>query len=79
MFCISELATYCVFPKIIDALDELSCSMESSSHDFAGNFIAQEFLPEEIKGCTFFQAGSSSKEQAIEKNQNKLWSNKYNK
>jgi putative ATPase len=49
------------------------------SHDFAGNFIAQEFLPEEIKGCTFFQAGSSSKEQAIEKNQNKLWSNKYNK
>ena len=49
------------------------------SHDFAGNFIAQEFLPEEIKGSTFFQAGSSSKEQAIEKNQNKLWSNKYNK
>jgi len=49
------------------------------SHDFSGNFIAQEFLPKEIKGSTFFQAGSSSKEQAIEKNQNKLWRNKYNK
>jgi putative ATPase len=49
------------------------------SHDFDGNFIAQEFLPEEIKGSTFFEAGSSPKEQAIEKNQSKLWSNKYNK
>ncbi|MCH1479271.1 MAG: replication-associated recombination protein A [Crocinitomicaceae bacterium] len=49
------------------------------SHDFDGNFIAQEFLPEEIKGSTFFEAGSSAKEQAIEKNQSKLWSNKYNK
>lgn len=49
------------------------------SHDFDGNFIAQEFLPEEIQGSTFFEAGSSAKEQAIEKNQSKLWSNKYNK
>ncbi len=49
------------------------------SHDFEGNFIAQEFLPEEIVGTSFFNAGSSSKEQEIEKNQQRLWKNKYKK
>ena len=49
------------------------------SHDFDGNFIAQEYLPQEIKGTTFFNAGSSSKEQEIEQNQQHLWKNKYKK
>jgi putative ATPase len=49
------------------------------SHDFDGNFVAQEFLPEEIKGLSFYKAGSSAKEQTIAQNQNKLWNNKYKK
>ena len=49
------------------------------SHDFDGNFAAQEFLPEEIKGSSFYKAGSSPKEKDIENNQNALWKNKYKK
>lgn len=49
------------------------------SHDFDGNFAAQEFLPKEISGSAFFQAGSSPKERDIEENQNRLWKNKYKK
>ena len=49
------------------------------SHDFDGNFAEQEFLPDEVKGASFFKAGSSSKEKEIEEKQNQLWKNKYNK
>ncbi|NBW59925.1 MAG: replication-associated recombination protein A, partial [Crocinitomicaceae bacterium] len=37
------------------------------SHDFPGNFAVQEFLPEELKGMNFFNAGSNAKEQEIAK------------
>lgn len=47
------------------------------SHDFQGNFIAQEFLPEEIKGTNFYKAGSSIKEQEIAKTIESRWKNKY--
>jgi len=49
------------------------------SHDFEGNFADQEFLPDDIKGSSFYKAGSSSKEKDIEENQNRLWKNKYKK
>ena len=49
------------------------------SHDFPGNFVDQEFLPEEIQGTSFFEAGSSSKEQEIKERISKLWGEKYNK
>lgn len=47
------------------------------SHDFPGNFVQQEFLPEEIKGSTFFQAGSAKKEQETAEIILKLWGEKY--
>jgi putative ATPase len=47
------------------------------SHDFPGNFVAQEFLPEELKGMNFFNAGSNAKEQEIAKTIQTLWNNKY--
>jgi putative ATPase len=47
------------------------------SHDFPGNFVAQEFLPEELKGMNFFNAGSNAKEQEIAKIIQTLWNNKY--
>ncbi len=49
------------------------------SHDFKGNFAAQEFLPDELKGTSFYNAGSSPKEKDIQENQNRLWKNKYKK
>lgn len=47
------------------------------SHDFPGNFAEQEFMPEEIKGSSFFKGGSSKKEQEINQLINKLWKDKY--
>lgn len=47
------------------------------SHDYANNFVNQEFLPDEIKGTNFFEAGSSQKEQDIEKTIRNLWGEKY--
>lgn len=49
------------------------------SHDFPGNFVQQEFLPEEIEGTNFFRAGSSSKEQEIASQIERLWAGKYKK
>lgn len=47
------------------------------SHDYPGNFAAQNFLPQELDGTKFYQPGSSSKEQEIEKIIQSLWGNKY--
>jgi putative ATPase len=47
------------------------------SHDYPGNFKAQEFLPEEIKGTNFFSAGSNAKEQEIQKSIEQNWKEKY--
>jgi len=47
------------------------------SHDFPGNFVQQEFLPDEVKGTLFFQAGSSKKEQEIQEIIHQLWGTKY--
>jgi putative ATPase len=47
------------------------------SHDFPGNFVQQEFLPEDIAGHNFFHPGSSSKEKEINEAMQKLWESKY--
>jgi putative ATPase len=47
------------------------------SHDFTGNFAEQEFMPDEIKGTSFFKPGSSSKEQEIGINIERVWKGKY--
>ena len=47
------------------------------SHDFPGNFVVQEFLPEAIAGKNFFKAGSSKKEQEIAQVLFNLWNDKY--
>lgn len=49
------------------------------SHDFPGNFIAQEFMPEEISHVNFFHPGSSSKEQEIGRQIYEKWKDKYTK
>jgi putative ATPase len=47
------------------------------AHDFPGNFVVQEFLPDAIAGSNFFKAGSSVKEQEIAKQLYQLWNDKY--
>lgn len=47
------------------------------AHDFPGNFVVQEFLPESMAGKNFFKAGSSPKEQEMAKMLFNLWNNKY--
>lgn len=47
------------------------------SHDHPGNFVVQEFMPEEIKGASFFQAGSSKREREIEEDIKQRWQGKY--
>lgn len=47
------------------------------SHDYPGNFVNQEFMPEEVKGSSFFQPGSSPREQEIKENMKRKWGDKY--
>ena len=47
------------------------------AHDFPGNFVSQEFLPEAIIGKNFIHPGSSRKEQEIQSNIQMNWKNKY--
>lgn len=49
------------------------------SHDYSGNFVNQEFMPDEIIGSNFFTAGSSKREQEVQQNIEKLWKGKYKK
>ncbi|MFT5582055.1 MAG: putative ATPase [Psychromonas sp.] len=47
------------------------------SHDFPGNFVRQEFMPDDLTKTQFFKAGSNGREQEIEKFINERWGDKY--
>ncbi len=47
------------------------------AHDHEGNFIHQEYLPEEIKGTTLFEPGNNQREQALQKFLHDRWKDKY--
>lgn len=47
------------------------------AHNFEGNFVTQEFMPQEISNKNFFHAGDSKKEQEIKQLISTLWENKY--
>jgi putative ATPase len=47
------------------------------AHSHAGNFVDQEFLPQEISGATFYKPGNNSKEKQTEDYLKKLWGNRY--
>lgn len=48
------------------------------SHDYTGNFVVQEFLPEEIKNTVFFDPGNNPRENEMRKNLKNWWGEKYN-
>lgn len=47
------------------------------SHQHSNNFADQEFMPKEISGTSFFNAGSSQREKDIAQTIANLWQNKY--
>lgn len=48
------------------------------AHDYKGNFIEQEFLPEQLSGKVFYVPGENTKENEIRNRLKQLWKNKYN-
>ncbi|MBZ0327527.1 MAG: replication-associated recombination protein A [Altibacter sp.] len=47
------------------------------AHNYEGNFVAHEFLPEEIKGTTFYKPGQNPKENNLKTYLKQLWKDKY--
>jgi putative ATPase len=47
------------------------------AHDFEGNFTEQEFLPDEIKGTTFYDPGNTPREEELRKYLRSRWKDKY--
>ena len=47
------------------------------AHSFSGNFIPENFLPENIRGTIFFDPGSNPKEDELRKRLAKLWKDIY--
>lgn len=47
------------------------------AHDYEGHFVPHEFLPEDIKGTTFYQPGNNPRENTLRKHLKTLWKEKY--
>jgi len=47
------------------------------AHDYEQNFVAQEFLPEEISNTKIYEPGSNSRENNFRERLRKLWGKKY--
>ena len=47
------------------------------AHSYEGNFTEQEFLPDEIKGTTFYDPGKNPREEELRRYLKNLWKEKY--
>jgi len=47
------------------------------AHSYKGNFVDLEFLPDKIKGTTFYIPGKNPKEEETRKKLSSLWKDKY--
>jgi putative ATPase len=48
------------------------------SHNYANNFVDQEFLPEEISGTTLYEPGNNARENNFKETLKQKWKNRYN-
>jgi putative ATPase len=48
------------------------------AHNYENNFINQEYMPDEIKGHTFYEPGNNDRERQIRKFLKERWNDKYN-
>tara|TARA_R110001632_G_scaffold226124_6_gene359609 strand:- start:12594 stop:13865 length:1272 start_codon:yes stop_codon:yes gene_type:complete len=47
------------------------------SHDYEGNFVAQEFLPDEISNTKIYNPGKNTREEKFREDLKKRWGKKY--
>ena len=47
------------------------------AHDYEGNFVQAEFLPDQIKGSKFYEPGNNPREEELRKYLRSLWKEKY--
>lgn len=47
------------------------------AHDFPGNFVEQEFLPDQLKGKKFYEPGMNAREEELRQRLKAFWKNKY--
>lgn len=47
------------------------------AHDFEGNFVSAEFLPDKINGQIFYEPGNNPREEELRKYLRSLWKEKY--
>ncbi|MBA9078583.1 replication-associated recombination protein A [Rufibacter quisquiliarum] len=47
------------------------------AHDYEGSFVAQNFLPDELKGTVFFNPGNNARENEMRKNLKNQWDGWY--
>ena len=47
------------------------------AHSYEGNFVAAEFLPDELKGTKFYEPGINAREEELRKYLRSLWKDKY--
>jgi len=48
------------------------------AHSYSGNFVQDNFLPEEIRGSVFYEPGENQREEEIRKRITSMWKNIYN-
>ncbi len=48
------------------------------AHDFPGNFVYQEFMPEKLTSAKLYEPGDNPREKEIRERLRKLWGKKYN-
>ncbi|MEQ9593454.1 MAG: replication-associated recombination protein A [Cyclobacteriaceae bacterium] len=48
------------------------------AHEHEGNFVAMEFMPDALKGITFYNPGNNARENELKSFLRKLWGKKYN-
>lgn len=48
------------------------------AHSYEGNFVKDNFLPEELKGTVFYEPGNNSKEEELRKKLESMWRDIYN-
>ena len=47
------------------------------AHAYEGNFVAQEFMPDAIKGTTYYHPGENARENELRNRLKNLWDKKY--
>jgi putative ATPase len=47
------------------------------AHDFPGNFVDIEFLPDDIQGTTFYHPADNAREKDVKARMDQLWKGKY--